>query len=391
MGRTLMAEACRDTIVQRVAGTAVDWLGEDRRVVAALLVGVEGSAPLLPGAVMLITADGEVEGSITGGCVEGAVVDEASATFKGAAPRTLTYGISDELAGSVGLTCGGIVQVFISELSEDARRVERQARASIVEGHPVVIATLLDGERAGAKLGLIDGVVAGGMGGSELLDRSVLRDARGMLAQGQSGVRRYAADGAVLGADVAVHLQSFASPPKMLVFGAIDFSAALAAIAAQIGYEVTIADPRAPFLETPRFQRVANTITGWPEEAFDQVDLGPRDAVLIFTHDPKLDRPAVIGALAGRAGYIGTLGSRKTTADRERRLREDGVTDLELERIHAPSGLDIGAATPEEVAISVLAEIIADRSGREGRPLRTVTTPIHGPGVHRLLPPTRRT
>ena len=365
------------TTARRIAGTASDWLGEGRRVVAALLVGIEGSAPLEPGALMLIAEDGAIEGSITGGCVEAAVVGEAKAIFDGAAAHTVTYGISDELAGSVGLTCGGTVHIFVHELSGEEAEVEADARDAVAAGRPVAIATLLDGSEAGRRLAVVDGEAQGGFGGPDLLDRSVSRDAEGMLAQGRSGVRRYGSDGATLGAELAVHVHAFAPPPKMLIFGAIDFSAALAHVASELGYEVTIADPRAPFLETPRFQRAATTLLAWPEEAFERIELGPRDAVLVFTHDPKFDQPALAGALATRAGYVGALGSRKTTADRERRLRESGVGDAELARVHAPCGLDIGAATPEEVAVSVLAEIIAERSGRAGEPLRQGTQAIH--------------
>lgn len=365
------------TTARRTAEAARDWLREDRRVVAALLVGIEGSAPLEAGATMLIAEDGAIEGSITGGCVEAAVVGEAKEIFAGGPAKTVTYGISDELAGSVGLTCGGIVHVFVHELSGTDAEVEATARDAVAAGRPVAIATLLDGPTAGRKLAQIDGETLGGFGGPELLDRSVSRDSEGMLTQGRSGIRRYGADGAVLGAELGVHVHAFAPPPKMLIFGAIDFSAALARLASEVGYEVTIADPRAPFLETPRFQRAATTLLTWPEEAFEQVEVGPRDAVLVFTHDPKFDQPALAGALRTEAGYVGALGSRKTTADRERRLREDGVTDADLARVHAPCGLDIGSATPEEVAVSVLAEIIAERSGRAGAPLKDGSEAIH--------------
>lgn len=365
------------TTARRIAATASDWLREGRRVVAALLVGIEGSAPLEPGALMLIAEDGAIEGSITGGCVEAAVVGEAQSILAGEPARTVTYGFSDELAGTVGLTCGGIVHVFVHELSGEEARVEAAARDAVAAGRPVAIATLLDGPGAGRKLALVDGEREGGFGGSELLDHSVGRDAGGMLAQGRSGIRRYGADGAVLGADLAVHVHAFAPPPKMLIFGAIDFSAALARLAFELGYEVTIADPRAPFLETPRFQRAARTLLAWPEEALAEVAPGPRDAVLVFSHDPKLDQPALAGALATEAGYVGALGSRKTTADRERRLRESGVSDADLARVHAPCGLDIGAASPEEVAVSVLAEIVAERSGRAGEPLKETDAAIH--------------
>jgi xanthine dehydrogenase accessory factor len=365
------------TAERRTAATAGEWLGEGRRVVAALLIEIVGSAPLHPGAMMLVAEDGAIEGSITGGCVEAAVVGEAKAIFDGAPARVVTYGISDELAGSVGLTCGGTVRVFVHELSGEAAEIELRARGEVAAGRPVGIATLLDGPRAGGKLALIDGEPVGDLGGTELLGHSVARDLEGMLRHGRSTVRRYGSDGATLGAEVAVHIHSFAPAPQMLIFGAVDFSAALARAASLLGYEVTVCDRRAPFLETARFQRVAKTLLAWPEEAFEQIELTPRDAVLVFTHDPKFDEPAVIGALASEAGYIGALGSRKTTTDRRERLLQAGVEPADLERVHAPCGLDIGSTTPEEVAISVLAEVVAERSGRAGAPLREGSAPIH--------------
>jgi xanthine dehydrogenase accessory factor len=365
------------TTTRRIAAVAGEWLRGGRRVVAALLVGIDGSAPLEAGSMMLVADDGAIEGSITGGCVEAALVGEAHAILAGGPPRTVTYGISDELAGSVGLTCGGTVHVFVHELSGPEAEVEASARDAAAAGRPVAIATLLDGDRAGRKLAVVEDEVAGGFGGPELLDHSVARDAAGMLAQGRSGIRHYGGDGATLGAALAVHIHVYAPPPKMLIFGAIDFSAALAEIASQVGYEVTIADPRAPFLDSPRFAHVARTLPAWPDEVFDHVGLGPGDAVLVFTHDPKFDEPALIEALRAEVGYVGALGSRKTTADRVRRLREAGLTETQLARLHAPCGLDIGAATPEEVAISVLAEVIAERSGRAAAPLRDGTAAIH--------------
>jgi len=361
----------------RQVAAAGEWLRAGRRVVLALLIGIEGSAPLEPGATMLIAKDGAIEGSITGGCVEAAVVGEAREVFAGGPPRTVTYGISDELAGTVGLTCGGTVHVFVHELGGAAADVVMRAQAAIGDDRPVAIATLLDGPRAGAKLAVIGGRVEGGLGSTPLLDRSVARDAEGLLAQGRTAVRRYGADGATLGDELPVHIASFVAAPTMVIFGAIDFSAALARIAGAVGYRVTISDPRAPFLRSPRFESVARVAVGWPEAIYREVTLGPRDAVLVFSHDPKLDVPAVRGALATGAGYIGALGSRKTTADRRRRLLEDGVPALDLDRVHAPCGLDIGSTTPEEVAISVLAEVIAVRAGRPGEPLRESSAPIH--------------
>jgi len=189
-------------------------------------------------------------------------------------------------------------------------------------------------------------------------------------------MRDFGTDGASLGSGLRVYASIQADPPRMVVFGAIDFSAALAPLAKGLGYQVTIADPRSAFLASSRFSAAAATEVGWPDKVLDGVELGPRDAVLIFTHDPKLDVPAVQAALGTGAGYIGALGSRNTTADRNRRLRDVGVTDAEIDRIFAPCGLDIGASTVEETAVAVLAEIIAHRAGRQGQPLREAEGPI---------------
>jgi xanthine dehydrogenase accessory factor len=189
-------------------------------------------------------------------------------------------------------------------------------------------------------------------------------------------MRDFGLDGAALGSGQRVYNSIQAEPPRMVVFGAIDFSSALAPLAKGLGYRVTIADPRSAFLKSRRFSAAAETEVGWPDKVLEGVELGPRDAVLIFTHDPKLDVPAVQAALGTGAGYIGALGSRNTTADRNRRLRDVGVSDEEIDRIFAPCGLDIGASTVEETAVAVLAEIIAHRAGRHGMPLREAQGPI---------------
>ena len=358
---------------------AIAWLGEDRRFVQALLVEVEGSAPLPVGAMMLVDERGNIEGSITGGCVEGAVVEEAEAILHGrAGAKLLRYGISDELAGTVGLMCGGIVHIFVCAPDDQAGEVERAALKAHAEGCPVAIATLLDGETAGARLAIIDGEPVGALGHSPLLDRNVTREAQGLLEEGKSTVRRFGSDGATLGDELRVHIRSYAPPPQMFIIGAIDFSAALAPFAAQIGYEVAICDARDRFARSARFSSAARVVVGWPQDVLGDVELGPRDAVLVFTHDPKFDEPALLAALRTDAGYIGALGSRKTAADREIRLRRAGATDADIARIHAPCGLDIGSRTAEETAVSVLAEIIATRAQRAAAPLRQTTGPIHG-------------
>jgi xanthine dehydrogenase accessory factor len=291
-------------------------------------------------------------------------------------PQLVTYGISDELAGTVGLMCGGIVHIFIHELKGEAREAVLLDLEATVEDRPAALVTLLDGEHAGAKLYVDAAGATGTLNHGELLDKNAEREARGLLTEGRSSLRDFGTDGASLGSGLRVYASIQAEPPRMIVFGAIDFSSALAPLAKGLGYKVTIADPRSAFLKSRRFSVAADTEVGWPDAVLEGVELGERDAVLIFTHDPKLDVPAVRAALATGAGYIGALGSRNTTADRNRRLRDVGVTDAELERIFAPCGLDIGASTVEETAVAVLAEIIAHRAGRHGMPLREAEGPI---------------
>jgi xanthine dehydrogenase accessory factor len=361
--------------VQRTAITVTEWLRSGRQVAAGTLVGVDGSAPLNVGASVYIDAGGEIEGSVTGGCVESAVAQEALAMLEdGRPPRLVTYGISDELAGSVGLMCGGIVHIFIHPIRDDAREAALAGLQAIRDEHPAAVATLMDGEETGRKLYVDASSTVGSLGVSALLDRNVAQEARGLAVQGRSTVRAYGPDGASLGSGLRVHIAAFAEAPRMVIFGAIDFASALAPLAKGLGYRVTIADPRSAFLDSPRFSAVAQTIVGWPDKVLDGTTLGPRDAVLIFTHDPKLDVPAVQAALGTQAGYIGALGSRRTTIDRNARLMEAGVTEEEIARVYAPCGLDIGSSTVEETAVAILAEIIARRAGREGNSLR------HGSG-----------
>jgi xanthine dehydrogenase accessory factor len=179
-----------------------------------------------------------------------------------------------------------------------------------------------------------------------------------------------------MGSDLGVSIHAFASPPSMVVFGAIDFSAALAKLAGEIGYQVTIVDAREAFLQSPRFSENAEVVVDWPDRYLASRELGARDAVLVFTHDPKFDEPALIAALESGAGYVGALGSRRTKADREERLRARGVAEEDLARISSPCGLDLGARTPAETAIAVLGEILALRAGRQGGRLADASGPI---------------
>ena len=369
--------------VQHTASAVAGWLREGRRVAAGLLVEVEGSSPLDVGASMYIDDQGGIEGSITGGCVEGAVAAAAMEMLDaGGAPQLVTYGISDELAGTVGLMCGGIVHIFIHEIRAEHQEAVLADLQATIDHTPAGLVTLLDGENAGAKLFVDAERTIGSLGQGELLDKNAKREAQGLLDEGRSSLRDFGEDGASLGSGLRVYNSIQAEPPRMVVFGAIDFSSALAPLAKGLGYRVTIADPRSAFLKSRRFSAAAETEVGWPDAVLDGVELGQRDSVLIFTHDPKLDVPAVQAALKTGAGYIGALGSRNTTSDRNRRLRDVGVTDEEIDRIFAPCGLDIGASTVEETAVAVL--------GRDHRP--PCRAPRHAaPGGPRADPARGRT
>jgi xanthine dehydrogenase accessory factor len=356
---------------------AAERLRQGRRVVCATLVERIGSAPLDPGAQMLIDDRGGIEGSVTGGCVEAALVEEARAILEGGDPRVVTYGVSDDEAAEVGLMCGGTVRVFVHELGEDATGALDAVAAAREAKRPIARATLLDGERAGATIAIADDMITGSLGTGELLDRSVARDARGQLDEGLSRIRRYGAGGEVMGSDVGIYIQAFSRAPRMVIFGAIDYSAEMAKLGSDVGYEVTICDAREPFVTSPRFSRDAEVVVDWPDRYMEGRELGPRDVVLVFTHDPKFDEPALLAALGSGAGYVGALGSRRTQEKRVERLREAGVDDEQIARIHAPCGLDLGARTPPETAVSVLAEVIAVRADRSGKSLRETSGPIH--------------
>jgi len=257
---------------------------------------------------------------------------------------------------------------------------------------PVALATVVASDAAGIEPGAAllvrpGGPHVGSLGNAEL-DRVVTRDAVGELDAGRSGIRHYGPRGQTTPEDlddtpvVRVFVESFAPPPQMWIFGAVDFTAALAKVAKVLGYRVTVCDAREVFATRRRFPMADEVLVTWPGPVFAERGhgLGPRDAVCILTHDPKFDVPAVEGALGTRAGYIGVMGSRRTHATRLERLAEAGVSDpADLARLRSPIGLDLGGRTPEETAISICAEIIAQRTGRSARALQETTGPLHDP------------
>jgi xanthine dehydrogenase accessory factor len=352
------------------------WRSAGKRVALARVVGVEGSGPRLPGAAMAVSEAGEVAGSVSGGCVEGAVLTEALAVFEAGTAKLLTYGIADEDAFAVGLTCGGTIHVFVQALDPSLYQAVRDANRA---DEPVAIATMVEGPQAGASiLARPDAGAVGTLGDADL-DRVVGRDALAELAAGISTMRHYGFQGEARRQDVAVFIQSFAPPPQMIVFGAVDFTAALVKVAKVLGYRVTVCDARSVFATHQRFPQADEVVVDWPDRYLAKVgaDLGRRDAVCVLTHDHKFDVPAILAALDTDVGYLGAMGSRRTNDDRLARLREAGVDEASLARLMAPIGIDIGGRTPEETAVSICAEIIASRTGRSAPSLRASGGPIH--------------
>lgn len=337
------------------------WLARGDRVALATVVATRRSAPRPVGAKLAISAQGELAGSVSGGCVENEVYEYAQEVLAGAPPRLLTYGISDDLALSVGLPCGGEIDVFV----EEARRPLADRLMQIVENSErAVVMTVLSGADLGAELLVTEGGEQLGEAPDELAEL-----APELIRRGRSGVVEVA--GREVFADV------YGPPPRLLIYGAVDTAEALSRAAQEIGWRPIVADARARFATSERLPSAAEIVVAWPEETLAQVQPDDATAIVILTHDDKFDVPMIIGALATDAFYIGALGSRRNQERRRERLLEEGVGEAALERVSGPCGLDVGAQTPAETAISILAEIMAVRAGREGGRLRDATTRIH--------------
>jgi xanthine dehydrogenase accessory factor len=373
------------------------WRAAGRQVAVARVVGVEGSGPRDPGATMVVSEDGEVAGSVSGGCVEGAVVTAALEALGDGNPALCTFGYSDDQAFAVGLTCGGTIHVlvdpklpdFYQDFEDAVAAEEPVALATVIEVDPNGVSAAAappsgaDGHldtRLGMSLLVRPGKTPRGSLGNPDLERVVVRDALAALESGLSDTRHYGFHGEANERGVGVFIEAFAPPPHMVIFGAVDFTAALAKVAKILGYRVTVCDARPIFATTARFPMADEVVVDWPQRYLERVGaaLGPRDAVCVLTHDPKFDVPAITAALGTRVGYLGAMGSRRTHADRSARLREAGVDEEGLQRVMGPIGLDIGARSPEETAVSICAEIISLRTGRrEPSSLRDREGPIH--------------
>ncbi|MFB7575927.1 XdhC family protein [Streptomyces sp. NPDC056165] len=361
----------------------------------ATVVGVRGSAPREPGAVMAVAESGEVVGSVSGGCVEGAVYEAATAVLESGTPRLESYGVSDDDAFAAGLTCGGHLDVLV-------RRVEAaaplgQVLSSLARQEPVAVATVTGGPAPLGAQRYVWRDRATGTLGSRELDRAVTDDARGLLTVGVSGSTGYqmptgrqaagpTTEQAGVRPDAArtdarsqttVFVQSFAPPPRMLVFGAIDFAGAVARMGAFLGYRVTVCDARPVFATEKRFPDAHEVVCAWPHDYLARTEIDERTVVCVLTHDPKFDIPLLTAAVRTSVAYIGVMGSRRTHADRVARLRAEGIDEASLTRLAAPVGLDLGGHTPEETAVAIAAEIVQRRRGGTGMPLSCLTGAIH--------------
>jgi len=366
--------------VRDILGQIEKWWDAGETFGLATVVRTFSSAPRDPGAALAVSAGGEVIGSVSGGCVEGAVYELAQQVLQTGEPVLQRYGVSDDTALSVGLTCGGIIDIFVEPVSKERYPQLGEVAAAITAGRPVAVATVIAGPgQTGARRVISGDAEDGTLAAGDRLDQAVDDDARGMLAQGLTAVRHYGEHGERRLDELSVFVQSFAPPPRMLVFGAIDFAAAVARAGKFLGYHVTVCDARPVFATRARFPDADEVVVQWPHRYLASTPVDERTVICVLTHDPKFDVPAVQGALATRVGYIGVMGSRKTHEKRMQRLAEVGVDQPEqIDRLMSPIGLDIGARTPEETAISICAEIIAHRTGRETPSLRRATGPIHG-------------
>ena len=363
--------------MREVLDDVAAWVAQGRSAAVATVVRTWLSAPRQPGAAMAVSDAGEAVGSVSGGCVEGAVYalgEQVLADHRAVLQR---YGVSDDDAFAVGLTCGGTLEVFLERIDAESFPEIIDVAASVRAGKAVAIATVVTGrEPLGARLVVWPDRVGGGLG-SARLDAAVTDDVRGLLQQGRSGMLHVGPDSERRRDELGLFVESFAPPPDMYVFGATDFAGAVVGIGKYLGYRVTLCDARPVFATARRFPLADEIVVDWPHRWLPRVAVGPRTALCVLTHDPKFDVPLLEVALATEAGYIGVMGSRRTHEDRRQRLQELGLSEAALSRLHSPIGLDLGARTPEETAVSIAAEIVSLRWGGSGQPLSGLDSRIH--------------
>ncbi|MFF3377263.1 XdhC family protein [Streptomyces sp. NPDC002680] len=373
-----------------IRDTLHGWCHEGRPFALATVIGVRGSAPLPVGTALAVDADGNAVGGISGGCVEAAVYELGRQVLADrAAPARVAFGYSDSDAFAAGLTCGGEIDILVQRVEPGAQPQLAAALDAVTAGRPSAVAHVVDGpgELVGRTLHVPDEGAHEGTLGDESEDRAVVAHARALLRAGRTalievdgggGEAENSDDGTCLRKlTVLVHVQ--ASRPRMLIFGAVDFTAALSRAGSFLGYRVTVCDARPVFATPARFPHADEVVSDWPHRYLVDTEIDARTAVCVLTHDAKFDIPLLSLALTLPVGYVGAMGSRRTHEHRVGLLREAGVSQDQLARLHSPIGLDIGARTPEETAISITSEIIAHTNRATGRPLSDGVGPIHLP------------
>lgn len=371
--------------MREVLPQLLEWWRAGKPVGMGTVVATFRSAPRPPGASMLVGPDGSAVGSVSGGCVEGAVYELAQSVVADGAPLLRRYGVSDDDAFEVGLTCGGILDVYVERVDQESFPELGEIADDVAADRPVAVATVVDhpdAGRIGRRMLVRPDRPAAGSLGSDRVDAAVHDDALGLLGSGHSAVLTYGPDGERRGEGQRVFVWAFAPPPRMVVFGAIDFAAAVARVGGFLGYHVTVCDARPVFATASRFPSADEVVVAWPHRYLaGEVEAGRidgRTVLCVLTHDPKFDVPLLEVALRlPEVGYVGAMGSRRTHEDRLVRLREAGLAEQEIARLSSPIGLDLGARTPEETAVSIAAEIIATRWGGGGKRLMDLAGRIH--------------
>ncbi|MFD9264597.1 XdhC family protein [Streptomyces goshikiensis] len=358
------------------------WVEQGRDFAVATVVAISGSAPRPPGAALAVDGDGTAIGSVSGGCVEGAVYELCRQALEDGETVLERFGYSDDDAFAVGLTCGGVIDILVTPVpaGSPARGVFAAALAAAARGEAAALARIAEGPAELMGRALVvrgDGSYEGGLGGHPELDRTLAEEARAMLDAGRTGVVEMGADGRLCGEPLKVLVEASVPPPRMIVFGAIDFASALVRIGKFLGYHVTLCDARPVFATRQRFPEADEIVVDWPHRYLERADVDGRTVLCVLTHDAKFDVPLLELALRLPVAYVGAMGSRRTHEDRNKRLRDVGVSELELARLRSPIGLDLGARSPEETALSIAAEIVANRRGGTGAALTGAHVPIH--------------
>lgn len=372
-------------VIDDVLDSAARWVA-DGPVALATVIGVSGSAPRTPGSSMVVAADGRTAGSVSGGCVESAVFEAAQEVLASGRPSRHTFGIASDDAFEIGLTCGGTIEVLVQRL-DAGDGLDRLCRRTAT-GDPAAVVTVVEHPQAaavGTRL-LLDEPQPTSLGAvSPSLRRALVERAEAMLSAGTDGQVTCGPDGSPLGEGVRAFVQTWSPPPRLIVVGAVDFAAALAVAARFLGYHVTVCDARATFTTPERFPHADEVVVDRPERYLaaehEAGRIDGRTALCVLTHDSRFDVPVLARALRlPDIGYVGVMGSRRTHHDRLARLRAAGVSDFQLARLRSPLGLDLGGTTPEETALSIVAELVADRRGGTGRRLGELRGAIHHDG-----------